>query len=710
MSKPNIDIADVLERSVSQHKAGDVDSARAGYLEVLREAPEHPAALNLLGTLDAQLGNLVDAERLLRKAISHAPREGAYYTNLAGILQQAGRHTEAVQAYRLALRIDPGQPEVLNNFGALLLESGQVEEAEGCFRKVLELRPEAPEVHNNLGRALNNQRRFEEALLAFSRAVQLDPNFARAYNNLGHVYRALGRNTHAAASFQQAITLDENLADAYRNLGTVYLAQNMPEEAVECLEEAARRHPDNAGTYIDLGVAQHGLGRLDEAVSAYRKAVACDADNPYAYLNLGLVLVERRNLKAAETAFNQALALKPDLIDAAAELAGILDELGRLDELEQVIDKGLSIDPGHVRLNLEAARLERRRGKIAAAIARLQAFDLQALNPRLAQQLRYELGRLHDRAGEPELAWLHSKEANQLAASGWRAYKLDAQRVPKRLKALRKFYTNTDFASLPSYEAEADAPVFLVGFPAAGSDFVAEALAAHPGIQVLDEAPTLSAIEQELTALPEGYPAALATLGAEALSEYRALYWQLAERLLKREPTALLVDHHPMRAIHAGLMLRLFPNTRLIYLQRHPADLCLANFMQNYALNDMNAQFLDFVTTIEALAGSVDTWQAARKALQPAVHVVRFESLAADAEAELGAVLEFIGVEKDGSTDTFLEEVRAGKRITRSSYRQLADPLDPHMCGRWRDYRRELSRYMDKLMPLAEAQGYDFDQ
>ncbi len=710
MAEPDINIAEVLDESVRQHKGGDLDAARAGYLAVLRDAPEHPLALNLLGTIDAQLGNLEDAERLLRKAISLAPREGAFYTNLAGVLQQAGRMPEAVQAYRLALKIDPGQPEVLNNFGSLLLESGQPDEAEACFRKVLELRPDAPEAHNNLGRALNNQRKHEEALAAFTEAVTLDPNFALAYNNLGHVYRALGRNTHAAASFQQAITLDPNMADAYRNLGTVYLAQNMPEEAVECLEEAVRRNPGSAGTLIDLGVALHGLGRLDEAVSAYRKAVAEEGNNPFAYLNLGLVLYERRNLKAAESAFTQALALKPDLVDAAAELAAILDELGRLDELERVIEQGLKIDPGHVRLNLEAARLDRRRGRTDDALERLQQFDLQSLNPRIAQHLRYELGRLHDRAGDPGMALLHSKEANRLAADGWRANQLDAARLGRRLQALRVFYNDTDFSKLPSAPADDEAPpVFLVGFPAAGTEFLAEVLSAHPGLQVLDEAPTLSAIEQELASLPEGYPAALVGLAGDELAAQRAHYRQLASQLLKRNPDAVLVDHHPMRAIHVGLILRLFPTARFVYVQRHPADLCIANFMQNYALNDTNAQFLDLGTTATTLVDVWETWRSGAKALQPAIHVVRFEALAADAEAAIAAVLDFIDLEKDGSTDAFLTEVRAGERVTRSSYRQLADPLDPHMSGRWRDYRRELSQYMDKLMPLAQAQGYDFD-
>ena len=710
MADPTLDIPELLEQSLGEHKSGNLDAARAGYLQILRRAPNNPAALNLLGTLDAQLGNLTDAERLIRKAISFAPGEGGFFTNLAGVLQQQERFEEAIQAYQVALKLEPRQPEVLNNFGALLLSAGKPTDAEQCFRKVLASRPQAPEAHNNLGRALNNQRKFAEALQAFQDAVRLDPAFAAAHNNMGHVYRALGQNTHAAASFQEAIRLDENLVEAYQNLGTVYLAQNMPEEAVECLREAVRRDPQRAGAHTDLGVALHGLGRLDEALDAYREAVAYDGNNPFIYLNLGLVLYERRNLKAAQTAFSQALSLKPDLIDAAAQLAGVFDELGRLEDMQKVIDKGLRIEPGHPGLGLEAARLERRQGKFGEAIQRLSEFDLKEVEPRLAQELRYELSRLHDRIGEPGLAWLHASEANRLAASGWRAHNLDPERLPQRLQKLQAFCSDTDFSKLPVAPADnTAAPVFLVGFPASGSDFVAEVLRAHPQLQVLDEAPTLSSVEQTLSRLPPGYPAAIAGLGEEDVGTQRDAYWRIVNGLLKRTPASIFVDHHPMRAVHAALIWRLFPSARIIYVQRHPGDLCVANFMQNYAMNDTNLHFLSMQTTVSAYVDAHRTWQLATGKLPLNVHSLRFEALAHDAAGELARTLEFLGLENDPAVDSFVREAHRGERITRASFRQLANPLDQHMIDRWKDYRRELSQFMGQLMPLAVETGYDFD-
>ncbi|NNF51614.1 MAG: tetratricopeptide repeat protein [Gammaproteobacteria bacterium] len=710
MPDSTFDKAGVLEQSLVHHRSGDLDGAREGYLEVLLKEPNNPVALNLLGTLDAQLGNLDDAERLIRRAISFAPKEGVYYTNLAGVLQQQERFQEAIQTYHLALKLEPDQPEVLNNFGALLLQAGRPQEAEEHFRKVLESRPDSPEAHNNLGRALNNQRKYEEALVAFEDAVRLDPEFAAAHNNLGHVNRALGRNTTAAARFQEAIRLDEDLADAYQNLGTIYLAQNMPEEAVECFEEAARREPEKASIFIDLGVALHGLGKLGEAVNAYRKAVERDENNPYAFMNLGIVLYERRNLKAAETALARALVLKPDLIDAAAELAGLLDEMGRLDDMEKVIEKGLQANPRHARLNLEAAKLDRRQGRVPQAIKRLTQFDLKAVDQRLAQELRYELGRLYDRAGESDLAWLHAGEANKLAAAGWRAFKVDTERLPKRLRALQAFCADTDLTKLPrAPAADTAAPVFLVGFPASGSDFVSEALHMHAGLQTLDEAPTLSAVEQALSAMPEGYPAAIANLDIDAIAYQRDEYWRIVNRLLKRKPGSLLVDHHPMRAVHAALAWRLFPEAKFIYVQRHPADLCVASFMQNYAMNDTNAHFLAMDTTVTILELAWHTWQAAVRALDLDVHVVRFERLAQNPGAEIAGVCEFLDLEPDDASMGFVDDTVSGKRITRSSFRQLADPLDAHMHERWPDYRLQLSRFMDRLMPLAREMGYEFD-
>ena len=91
------------------------------------------------------------------------------------------------------------------------------------------------------------------------------------------------------------------------------------------------------------------------------------------------------------------------------------------------------------------------------------------------------------------------------------------------------------------------------------------------------------------------------------------------------------------------------------------------------------------------------------------VLVVRFESLAENAEAEIVRVLQFLGLTEHGAINKLIRDASRGAHATRSSFRQLADPLDPHMHGRWRDYRQQISQFMDRLMPLAQEMGYDFD-
>lgn len=169
------------------------------------------------------------------------------------------------------------------------------------------------------------------------------------------------------------------------------------------------------------------------------------------------------------------------------------------------------------------------------------------------------------------------------------------------------------------------------------------------------------------------------------------------------------MDHHPMRAIHAALAWRLFPAAKFIYVQRHPADLCIVNFMQNYSMNDTNAHFLSLDSTATAIHLAFQTWQLAARTLPINVLIVRFESLSLNPAEEIGRVIEFIGLEKNDGVDAFINDASLGKRLTRSSFRQLADPLDPHMFGKWQHYRRELACVTKTLVQLAKEMGYDFD-
>jgi protein O-GlcNAc transferase len=97
------------------HRAGKMQQAELGYRQILHREPNHPVALNLLGTLQAECGRADIAIALIGKAIRLRPDVASFHTNLAVALSSLGRTEEAVASNRRALSLRPENPRAHSN-------------------------------------------------------------------------------------------------------------------------------------------------------------------------------------------------------------------------------------------------------------------------------------------------------------------------------------------------------------------------------------------------------------------------------------------------------------------------------------------------------------------------------------------------------------------------------------------------------------------
>jgi hypothetical protein len=63
----------ILAKAMTDHQAGRLDAAAAGYKRILRKHPTHPDALHFFGLLHFHRGQELDAVRLIMQSLAHAP-------------------------------------------------------------------------------------------------------------------------------------------------------------------------------------------------------------------------------------------------------------------------------------------------------------------------------------------------------------------------------------------------------------------------------------------------------------------------------------------------------------------------------------------------------------------------------------------------------------------------------------------------------------
>ena len=87
MNEQTAAIADIYKQAQQTQLEGDLESAKALYLEVLKFEPLHADALHCLGNIDGRQGRFEDAERLIKKAIALEPLKASFINSLGNLLK-----------------------------------------------------------------------------------------------------------------------------------------------------------------------------------------------------------------------------------------------------------------------------------------------------------------------------------------------------------------------------------------------------------------------------------------------------------------------------------------------------------------------------------------------------------------------------------------------------------------------------------------------
>jgi Flp pilus assembly protein TadD len=646
-----------LTRAFHLHRAGRLEDAEPVYRAILKDQPQHPHALHLLGLVCHQTGRQEEALALISQAIDVFGPHPEFHCNLAAVYQATGRTDLAETHCRQALQLRPDYPEAHNNLGIALRDQGKDEEAEAEFRAATSVNPQYADAFWNLGVLLNARGEQTDALTPLIEAVRLAPNNAMARISLGAVLLALGQTEESSKQLNEAIRIAPNATRAYTTLGAVWerLPNNWDVPVRNALENPTFRPAASER------VSPHEL-----AARYYRKALEIEPDDVEAHNKLGMLL-----LNQGQTA------------DALVEFQATLKH-----------------DPGNSMAYLNIGKM------VSSGFHQLSDEEIQNLRT-LAEQpkmtvesrgrLHYALAQVFDKKGSYDEAFAHLETANELKQQ-WqlkRAVTFDPLAHAERVDQLIAAFTPAYFERVRSFGIASELPVFIVGMPRSGTSLTEQILASHPRVHGAGE---LSELDGFAATLPErlgaedvGYPACMARLDAPTA---RMLGRAHVNELQKMKPDALRVtDKAPLNFFHVGIIVSVFPRARIIHCRRNPVDTCLSCYFQNFAeafaFTHDQKSLGQYYREYERLMAHWD------EVLPGRIYHLDYEDMTADQEGTSRKLVAHCGLEWDERCLNFHETDRTVKTF---SSLQVRRPMYRSSVERWK-------RYEKHLHPLLEALG-----
>lgn len=366
--------ADRLRQGHALQMQGKLAEAGALYREVLDKEPRNAPALNLMGTLALQSGQIEPGIDLLRQALAVMPGFAPAHDNLGKGLEQLGQNEDAATSFGRVIALAPNFSEGYANRARVLEKLGRLDAALKDLDKALSLKGD-PDLALNRGAVLLQLGRHEEALTAFDKSIAMGLTNPIGRFNRGVALMALNRPEEALAAYDDAIARQPEYADAYCNRGFALEALGRPEDALASHEQALAINPDLQDGYLNRGATLIKLGRVKEAAAAYDAMLSRWPDYAPGYNNRGSAMKTLGALDKALADFRRASSLAPGDANILYNLAWTQQNLGRFDEAMQTYDGALAIDPMHQFLNFSKSTLLLQLGRFAEGWALYQSRE-----------------------------------------------------------------------------------------------------------------------------------------------------------------------------------------------------------------------------------------------------------------------------------------------------------------------------------------------
>ena len=191
--------------------------------------------------------------------------------------------------------------------------------------------------------------------------------------------------------------------------------------------------------------------------------------------------------------------------------------------------------------------------------------------------------------------------------------------------------------------------------------------------------------------------------------ELRKAYVSMACSKVPRRWDAQLVDKNPLNMLWLPMIHRLFPEAKIILALRHPCDVLLSNYMQNFRSTVLAMACSSIEKLATAYVTAMDCWLQHAQVFGANVFVSRYEDLVANTAGQTRQIAQFIGIEDASPMLNFDQHARDKGYIATPSYTQVIVPVNRKGLNRWVRYRDALAPALPILQPMLDHWGYSTD-
>jgi tetratricopeptide (TPR) repeat protein len=440
---------------------------------------------------------------------------------------------------------------------------------------------------------------------------------------------------------------------------------------------------------LALGARVAALAAADAAVESTASIAALDA--------VGEFLAHAGEHGRALEIYDRAVAAAPKDPTMRAKRADVHRSLGNFDQATSDYESVLQIVPTAAKALkglVELRRQSTERNSVAAMEAALAAAPAESTD---AAILHFGLAKSHEDMGNYAASWRHLAAGNRLERA---RIQYDAATDRAVLEQIIAAFPDIAAATV---DATGESPIFIVGVPRTGTTLVDRILSSHSQVHSAGE---ITALAEAIDIAVERTAGSQAMDGGRYIATLRDLDGKmiadgyLARSRVRRGDRPRFTDKLLTNFLYCALILRAFPNARIVHLTRHPLAACYAIYRTRF--NGTYPFSYDLSEIAEFYVGYRRLMAHWHRVLPNRILDVAYEDVVTALEPTTRRLLEYVDLPFEAGCLEFHRNPAPEKT---TSVVQVRQPLYDSSLHMWQHHAAELAPLRARL----EAAGIPID-
>ena len=526
----------------------------------------------------------------------------------------------------------------------------------------------------------------------FSKVIKLGTKQLKINSNDSDLLYVLGFSAINLQNYIDAEKFFKKLLDLKKTAYIFYVYGNIQsnlknyQEAIVSFESALSLNPKLSEAYNNLANANKSINNINEAIKNYQKSIEKDKKNLTAYFNLAVLLKENKQYWECKKIYEKILLVDTNNLTAKHDLGAIESILGNFNSARNYFIDVINTSKTNYKSfknYIEITNINKK----DHIFKKLKNIKVENVPTESQIDIYYSLSKGYFDIGEKTEGFTNLEKGKKIKK---KLSRFSIKREKKQFENLKNYFDTHNMIEVKNLIKINKIPIFILGMPRSGTTLIEQILSAHTKIFGAGELTYLPKIIDKLYLKDK-------MIFNDTVTEIRSLYSRAISNLSDKP---IIIDKLPLNFKWIGFIIKSFPESKIIHLNRNPMAVCWSNYKINFRDSGM-----EFTLSQEDLAEYyilyhelMNYWKSL---FDKKIININYENFVKDYEKNTRDIINNLDLKWEDGIKSYKN---IDKPVTTASLHQVRGKILKNTSDQWKQYQENLS----KVQTLLKSKNINF--